>query len=73
MDYLKRPIEIEILCLKNEISLLILACVAGRFVMCMLGIFFMWWGNKIWLASKLVALLPKTTARSPLIPPAGYN
>ena len=34
MDHLKRPIEIEILCLKNEISVLILACVAGRFVMC---------------------------------------
>ena len=40
MDHLKRPIEIEILCLKNEISLLILACVAGRFVMC--------WSFSLW-------------------------
>ena len=40
MDYLKCPIEIEILCLKNEISLLILACVAGRFVIC--------WAFSLW-------------------------
>ena len=40
MDHLKRPIEIEILRLKNEISLLILACVADRFVMC--------WAFSLW-------------------------
>jgi len=40
MDHLKRPIEIEILGLKNQISPLILACVAGRFVMC--------WAFSLW-------------------------
>ena len=72
MDHLKRPIEIEILCLKNEISLLILACVAGRFVMC--WAFSLWDGEiKFDLHPNFWLVLPKTTARPPLIPPAGYN
>ena len=45
MDHLKRSIEIEILCSKNQISLLILACVAGRFVKYMCWAYFLWDGE----------------------------
>ena len=72
MDHLKRPIEIEILGLKKS-NKPTNSTLCGWQVCYVLGIFFMGWGNKIWLAPKLVALLPKTTARPPLIPQAGYN
>ena len=72
MDHLKRPIEIEILGLKKS-NKPTNSTLCGWQVCYVLGIFFMGWGNKIWLAPKLVALLPKTTARLPLIPPAGCN
>ena len=72
MDHLKRPIEIEILGLKKS-NKPTNSSLCGWQVCYVLGIFFMGWGNKIWLAPKLVVLLPKTTARPRLIPPAGYN
>ena len=61
MDHLKRPIEIEILGLKKS-NKPTNSSLCGWQVCYVLGIFFMGWGNKIWLAAKLVALLPKTTA-----------
>ena len=61
MDHLKRPIEIEILGLKKS-NKITNSSLCGWQVCYVLGIFFMGWGNKIWLAPKLVALLPKTTA-----------
>ena len=72
MEHLKRPIEIEILCSKKS-NMPTNSSLCSWQVCYVLGIFFMRWGNKIWLAPKLVALLPKTTAHPPLIPPAGYN
>ena len=73
MERLKHPIEIEIFGFKkNQVSLLILACVAGRFVMC--WAFSLWDGEiKFDLHPNFWLVLPKTTARPPLYPPAGYN
>ena len=65
MDHLKRPIEIEILGLKKS-NKPTNSSLCGWQVCYVLGIFFMGWGNKIWLAPKLVVLLPKTTAHPPL-------
>ena len=65
MDHLKRPIEIEILGLKKS-NKPTNSTLCGWQVCYVLGIFFMGWGNKIWLAPKLVVLLPKTTALPPL-------
>ena len=64
MDYLKRPIEIEILGLKKS-NKPTNSSLCGWQVY-VLGIFFMGWGNKIWLAPKLEVLLPKTTAHPQL-------
>ena len=67
MDHLKRPIEIEILGLKKS-NKPTNSTLCGWQVCYVLGIFFMGWGNKIWLAPKLLASATKNNSTSPTYP-----
>ena len=67
MDHLKRPIEIEILGLKKS-NKPTNSTLCSWQVCYVLGIFFMGWENKIWLAPKLVAPATKNNSTSPTYP-----